>query len=389
MRNKSKAIWSSPMMIMLMLVLFSLTASAQHRIVARVADAKTDEALPYASVYIDNRHSTITNVEGDFVIDTDSAAVLRISYVGYKTLHIPAVKVGKKVRLEPDGKVLDEVVVMGSENIVKKVMKKIKKDYSKHKKQSNNLFYREMTYTGSQCTDFIECFFQGRTAAQLRNLSLVTGRYFAIASSQNSVPINFHSLAQVPVLNTSLNTHDQVAPLHQEFKKLYMVDCQTLIDGDEKTYVLTTMVRNSNLWSVEGKLYVDGNTYELLKFEGIGLNERVKRVVQGRVHILPVDYSFVVHYQHDNGYTEVQSVHFNIRYRQGGKQFETNGLMFNAGQQTVKGISKVEFEDNLIKKIKELGYNRELWNDIEIVKRTPMEEEAIQLLGREDLYGVY
>jgi beta-glucosidase len=134
---------------------------------------------------------------------------------------------------------------------------------------------------------------------------------------------------------------------------------------------------------------VDGNTYELLKFEGIGLNERVKRVVQGYAYILPVDYSFVVNYQHDNGFTEVQSVHFNLRYRQGGKQFETNGLMFNAGLKTVKGTSKVEFEDNLIKKIKELGYNRQLWDDIEIVKRTPMEEEAIELMGREDLFGVY
>lgn len=388
MSNKNYAIRQT-CILMLILVLCSITVSAQHHLVARVSDANTGEALPYASVFVNSHNSTITNAEGDFVIDTDSSSVLRISYVGYKTLHVPAMEVGKKILLQPDGKILEEVVVMGSENIVKQVRKKLKKELKKKKRESCNLFYREMTYTGSQCTDFIECFFQGRTAAQLRDLSLVTGRYFAVASSQNSIPVNFHSLAQVPVLNTTLYTRDQVAPLHEEFKKLYMTDCQTLINGDEKTYVLTMMARNPKLWGVEGKLYVDGNTYELLKFEGIGLNERVKRVVQGYAYILPVDYSFVVNYQHDNGFTEVQSVHFNLRYRQGGKQFETNGLMFNAGLKTVKGTSKVEFEDNLIKKIKELGYNRQLWDDIEIVKRTPMEEEAIELMGREDLFGVY
>ncbi|MBP5386479.1 MAG: carboxypeptidase-like regulatory domain-containing protein [Prevotella sp.] len=388
MNNKSNAIRQT-YILMLMLVLCPISVSAQHHLVARVSDAKTGEALPYASVFIDSQHSTITNADGDFAINTDSTAVLRISHVGYKTLHISAMKVGKNIHLQPDGKILDEVIVMGSENIVKQVRKKLRKELRKNKRESSNLFYREMTYTGSQCTDFIECFFQGRTAIQLRDLSLVTGRYFAVASSHNSVPVNFHSLAQIPVLNTTQYTYDQMAPLHQEFKKLYMTDCQTLINGDEKTYVLTMIARNPKRWSVEGKLYVDGNTYELLKFEGIGLNERVKRVVQGKVYILPVDYSFVVNYQHDNGYAEVLSVHFNLRYRQGEKQYETNGLMFNAGQQTAKGTSKVEFYDNLIKKIKELGYNRQLWDDIEIVKRTPMEEEAIELMAREDLFGVY
>ena len=74
------------------MLLLSASASAQRlHIDARIIDAKTGERLPFASVYISGQNSTISNAEGEFVIDADSADVLRISYVGYKTVHLRAV----------------------------------------------------------------------------------------------------------------------------------------------------------------------------------------------------------------------------------------------------------------------------------------------------------
>ena len=64
---------------------------------ARVIDAKTGERLPFASVYISGQNSTISNAEGEFAIDADSTDVLRISYVGYKTVHLRAVYIGQEV----------------------------------------------------------------------------------------------------------------------------------------------------------------------------------------------------------------------------------------------------------------------------------------------------
>ena len=82
------------------MLLLSASASAQRvHIDARIIDAKTGERLPFASVYISGQNSTISNAEGEFVIDADSADVLRISYVGYKTVHLRAVDIGQEVLL--------------------------------------------------------------------------------------------------------------------------------------------------------------------------------------------------------------------------------------------------------------------------------------------------
>ena len=87
---------------LLILLLWMLTASvhAQHlHVDARIIDAKTGERLPFASVYISGQNSTISNAEGEFAIDADSTDVLRISYVGYKTVHLRAVDIGQEVLL--------------------------------------------------------------------------------------------------------------------------------------------------------------------------------------------------------------------------------------------------------------------------------------------------
>ena len=66
--------------LILLLFIMAVSANAQRlHIDARIIDAKTGERLPFASVYISGQNSTISNAEGEFVIDADSADVLRIS----------------------------------------------------------------------------------------------------------------------------------------------------------------------------------------------------------------------------------------------------------------------------------------------------------------------
>ena len=75
--------------LVLWLMAMTLSVHAQHlHVDARIIDAKTGERLPFASVYISGANSTISNAEGEFAIDADSTDVLRISYVGYKTVHL-------------------------------------------------------------------------------------------------------------------------------------------------------------------------------------------------------------------------------------------------------------------------------------------------------------
>ena len=86
------------LLILAGLVLHVGVASAQLHIESKIV-GKKGEALPLASVYVDADKNTISNMEGEFAIDVDSTDVLRFSYVGYKTVKIPALQVGRKVTL--------------------------------------------------------------------------------------------------------------------------------------------------------------------------------------------------------------------------------------------------------------------------------------------------
>jgi hypothetical protein len=154
--------------LILLLLLMAVSANAQHlHIDARTIDAKTGERLPFASVYISGQKSTISNAEGEFVIDADSADVLRISYVGYKTVHLRAVDIGQEVLLSTEGEMLGEVVVLGTDLVIQNTLKRLKEENKQYRKTKSTYFYRQEGYTDRQCHSFLESFFTARSASQV------------------------------------------------------------------------------------------------------------------------------------------------------------------------------------------------------------------------------
>ncbi|MBO7172610.1 MAG: carboxypeptidase-like regulatory domain-containing protein [Bacteroidaceae bacterium] len=57
---------------------------------AVVVDDATGEPLPYASVYVSPEKGTMTNDEGEFSLVLTEGEEIRISYVGYETMHTTA-----------------------------------------------------------------------------------------------------------------------------------------------------------------------------------------------------------------------------------------------------------------------------------------------------------
>lgn len=377
------------LLILAGLVLHVGVASAQLHVESKVVSKKTGEELPLASVYVDGEKNTISNMEGEFAIDVDSADVLRISYVGYKTVRIPAMNVGRKVALEAEDHSLDEVVVRSSEYYVDKVRSKQRSEFRKWRWERYQFFYRQTTFTDSKCTTFLESFFTGLSSIQVRDLVLLTGRYWTVASSLTTNPLNYYTFAQVPVLDSDFNYGEQLVPLIDFYKRYYQVDCHRVNGGECDMYVLHFIPRNMEQWSVECDLYVDAETFQLLCYKGVGHKDNVENIVRGRRHVVPVDYSFEVNYMQDNGFTEVQSVHFDVRFEDFGKKYHTSGLMYNVGERFSPARKKLGFDNNLLREISQKGYDPAFWRENEIVKRTPVENEVIELVESDNLFGVY
>ena len=101
-------------------VLFSsLVAFAQVSVNGTVTDAATGEPIIGASILeIGTTNGTITDFDGNFVLNVKPGAQLSISYMGYKTQELAAAQ-NMNVRMGEDSELLDEVVVVGY-GVVKK-----------------------------------------------------------------------------------------------------------------------------------------------------------------------------------------------------------------------------------------------------------------------------
>lgn len=101
--------------LLLTLLSFSLTALAQQKVTGKVKDSSGEPVIG-ASVVVkgNNTMGTITDFDGNFMLDVPAKSVLVISYIGYVTQEVPtAGKNSLEIVLKEDTKTLNEVVVIG------------------------------------------------------------------------------------------------------------------------------------------------------------------------------------------------------------------------------------------------------------------------------------
>ncbi len=114
----------------LLLTVLGGPAHAQRTIDGRVTDADTGTPLPQANLQIEGTYTgTITNAEGRYSLTLDSLPVtVRVRYIGYETAELRITEDAERrqdVALAPSTVELDEVVVTGSENPGRDIMRKV------------------------------------------------------------------------------------------------------------------------------------------------------------------------------------------------------------------------------------------------------------------------
>lgn len=102
-------------LLALCLMLLSVTAvMAQVKITGTVVDANGEPIIGANVLEVGTQNGTITDIDGNFSLNVAKVGKhLQVSFVGYKTIELPAMSKPMSIIIEEDSEVLDDVVVVG------------------------------------------------------------------------------------------------------------------------------------------------------------------------------------------------------------------------------------------------------------------------------------
>lgn len=386
-------------------LIFPIIAMAQQTlsIDAKIIDGETKLSLPYASIYITDSHGTISNQEGEFVIKALPTDRLRISYVGYETQTIKASDISDVILLKPQAIRLNEVVVkpINLHAFLMQALAKYKKESKANKKTVNSFFYRQITKTNSVCNEIVESFFNATPHLSILNLELITGRYAVLLDDSINKYAhfkNFFYLSQLRPLMLSGRVRDKenwlIQPLFENYAKYYTVSYDALYESDNAstTYKINFKPRKgiSNPIII-GSMFIDSSTLELKRFEGEIVNniltftDETGHKEQNR----DSNPHFVINYKIVGGVSMVESVIVDIKYTIKYGNVDIHSVMYNTGIETKNKTKKITKSNDLLNKIANQNYDPTFWKDKAIIKRTPLEQSAIEMFERKNLFGTY
>ena len=401
------------------MVLFfgQLMAHAQTtRFEATVVDAVTRVHLPFASVYVGPEASTITNLDGEFVIDCAPDAMLHISYVGYRAVHVKAAELKGVVTLKPNEHLLPDLVVTPVAPLINKICKETLTQMRNHKRKTSEFFYRQTAFADSTCYEFLEAFLSGGSGVALHDLQLMTGRYAGIVPDSShfySYFGNFYTFSEIVVAASyrSPSLDADLVPLFRNFKKYYKYSYRVIDDDGNRVFVIDFFPNPSSASkyaTIGCRLFVDEKTLHLRRIVGQGYNfwvvtrdPKVGKYHFKDRHLLPTTFLFDVNLTEERGFPEVQSVFVQSMHAYNAQKIITRSTLFNLSMsENVKKTSffqrlfkkrkgRMRFNSQIQKVIDKQGYDSTFWDNNEIVRRTTVEQEVMKLFNNKHLFGVF
>ena len=354
---------------------------AMLTITGRVVDAVTDEPLPYAAVYKQNGMGTLTNVDGDFRLTALPQDILTFSFVGFKKMSMQAWEVPSRIRLKPYEQALKEVEVRPVDklSVLAAVIKKLKRDFSKHKKDRQAYFMRALM-KNDRDSYLIESLMGWSSAVNLRDDETFSGIYGINAQGRMShmglTTTNISRMSEIsPSAFQSAYWQKMIKPLYSlsMAKKYYNISVETLVgDEGEKLYRFSFRWKGLKKKILEGRrhmtgeAFVDAKTMRLLRFEG-EVGNAFQRVNGRR---MPTSIKFHMNFDYTKGYAAVN----NIAVQGGNDAMMYRYLLFDAHADDLAAASGGFVGGNIIDNLTYAKYDSTLWEKYDIVRRTREEE---------------
>ena len=392
----------------LLTLLFCLPLAAQQTYRARVVDAETGEALPYASIYASKENGTLTNAEGVFSIEANNEDVLRISSVGYQTLEIKAAELKDEVRMTSMVRNTHAAKALDAERIMKKMIKRLQREYVHSNEKRDNYFFR-ITNSIDGKQELLEAYLTAKGATSLHDFSFLAGRriqghdstaeessilYSCFQKMLGLGPMIFEPWQRIitpiyrgatskPYTITQMNTYVEtnapnffrrdidtyrlnadtykweMVPKLELNKRFYSYSAQE-IDGENgrKIYIVKSEGIISSDTFIDGTFYVEDKSFALLRFEGKLHNYKIEQKRDSGCELREVEPTIQITYKRNRKYTEMESIAIKIEE----DNLTSRSVAFNLGNRKIPfKTEESSNSENLIEVIDQTGTTPLLW----------------------------
>lgn len=394
-RKEDKMIYKRKMSIKrFLLIVFALLMTsriqAQNILEGVVRDEESGEVLPFAHIYCQDRLATMSNSQGEFALVAKPSDVIRVTFLGHKSISVVARELPKVVMLKTSVQYLPEVVVLPASNLIKDVTRKTANALKKWRDERSIFFFRQSTFVDDTQRNMMEAFFDARCALTVSNFKLFTGR---IAEGGDVFyAADLYKLSQIWLLKKDKNKPSYIktiVPLDLHFDDYYETSLRKMEYDGQALYEIHFSSNNKAPFEkiVTGTLYVDAEQLLPVKMQGKIKNLTIVHYsVEGSLfgEELPLNISFDVSFSIERNFPEVMSVIINSKYKDKNHDYRFLSLLYNMGCKNLDTQMKSYYITDLRKQIKKRGFNKDFWNRHETLKRTDLEKTLNDLQAEEN-----
>jgi thiol-disulfide isomerase/thioredoxin len=372
-----------------------------------IIDKETKEPVPYASIGLENSSiGTSTNLKGEFSLNIKTSVILanhkiRVTCVGYEVGFVTTTTDFQQIELMPSQTELREVVILGKdqrpEKIVKKAFSKVRKNYYA-KPFVYKTFYRHYCKDDSAYGRLIEAavdIYKRKGHKAITNKPGVKDeiRVTQLRRSLDSTRItNTHApIAIYSAMETDIASYQSGGTTSDIMQSIFSGVSSLKVNLKDYDFNLVgiTTHDNKDVYKIE---------YHL-KNEGVVLTSGflLKQARSGMLYINTKDYAFVRAEANRFSYDTIKTVvtyqktlgKYYLRHisKEGNSFNKLQGfthtyhldLMVNEFQ--TKDFDKFKGKEPDKKELYSIKYDSNFWNNYNILKETPLEENIIRDLG--------
>ena len=394
------------------IVSLPMKAAPLVEISGKVKNVKNKKVIPNVSVSVAGTNiSTVTNDDGFFLLkipESKTGNGLKIEQLGFQTKNLSGKELTPDkeltVFLEPSGKVLKEVFVLGGDpkEIVEEALKKIPVNYADNENLFSG-FYRETIQKGSRFVNISEAVVDvlkkpySRRNIQGEKVGIHRGRSIISPNPKDTLAVKLMGGPFMPVMLDAVKNGDHLFEIEEINNFDFKMEQGALID-DRMHYVISFKPKVSLHYPLNsGTFFIDGEDLTISRVEfSLDMKDKGKAtrsILQKKpsgLNFKPLEVSGVVTYRNIDGKAYINYISSKIRFKCDWKKRLFSSTYTTFAEMVM--VDRVESPDKS-QKIKDSFGNRKIfsdyvekywdedfWKDYNIIEPTESLEKAVEKL---------